>query len=139
MARTRRRHCGNTVAWRYSVAEDTEVTYSAHLQTYGSEFFVLCSLYFIVRMFFVLCSLYFIVPYVFRSLFIVFHCIVHCHCPVRLFSFLYGTSIKARGFAWFVDAKASSAYPRNKEEEFSSAGTGCFCVAYLSTTVWWRS
>jgi hypothetical protein len=29
--------------------------------------------------------------------------------------FLYGTSIKARGFAWFVDAKASSAYPRNKE------------------------
>ena len=23
---------------------------------------------------------------VFRSLFIVFHCIVHCHCPVRLFS-----------------------------------------------------
>ena len=91
---------------------DTEVTCSAHLQTYGSVFFVLCSLYFIVC--------------VFRSLFIVFHCIVHCHCPVRLFSFLYGTSIKARGFAWFVDAKASSAYPRNKEEEFLSGKERCF-------------
>ena len=50
---------------------DTEVTCSAHLQTYGSVFFVLCSLYFIV-----------------------FHCILHCHCSVStLFIVLNGFGV----------------------------------------------
>ena len=70
--------------------------------------------------------------------FVLYPCIRATKCrPCRLFVavrcalFVHDTSIKARGFVWFVDAKASFVNPQNKEEGFSFRRERSFSVRYL--------